>query len=201
VRGARPSGLWAAPASGRGYKGPAPTPAWTGCAAASDGALTVVLDTTLTPALVSEGLARELIAVLQQARKAAGLEVTDRIRVTYATADAELAQALARHAGLIAEEVPASSFIKLADEAPAHSAKAPGAFGGSPISLLLYVPHVDAMITKAAAAGATIKAQPEDRFYGDRMGTLVDPFGHTWHISTHIEDVTVEEIERRMAAM
>ena len=93
------------------------------------------------------------------------------------------------------------SRIMLADEAPDHDAKAPGAFGGSPISLLLYVSDVDAMMTKAAAAGATIKAQPEDKFYGDRMGTLVDPFGHTWHISTHIEDVTVEEIERRMGAM
>lgn len=93
------------------------------------------------------------------------------------------------------------SRIMLADEAPAHDAKAPGAFGGSPVSLHLYVPDVDAMIAQAAAAGATIKAQPENKFYGDRMGTLLDPFGHTWHIATHIEDVTAEEIERRVAAM
>jgi PhnB protein len=93
------------------------------------------------------------------------------------------------------------SRIMLADEAPSHDAKAPGAFGGSPVSLHLYVPDVDATMSKALAAGATVKSQPESKFYGDRMGTLVDPFGHTWHISTHIEDVTVEEIERRMAAM
>jgi PhnB protein len=93
------------------------------------------------------------------------------------------------------------SRIMLADESPEHHAKAPGAFGGSPVTLLLYVPDVDARIAKAEAAGATITAQPEDKFYGDRMGSLRDPFGHTWHISTHIEDVTTEEIQRRMTAM
>jgi PhnB protein len=93
------------------------------------------------------------------------------------------------------------SRIMLADEAPEHDAKAPGAFGGSPISLHLYVPDVDATIAKATAAGATIKSPPEDKFYGDRTGTLLDPFGHTWHIATHIEDVTETEIERRVAAM
>jgi PhnB protein len=91
--------------------------------------------------------------------------------------------------------------IMLADESPAMGAKAPGAFGGSPVSLHLYVPDVDATMAKAIAAGATVKHQPEDKFYGDRSGSLLDPFGHTWHIATHIEDVTVEEIERRMATM
>ncbi len=91
------------------------------------------------------------------------------------------------------------SRIMLADEAPAHEAKAPGAFGGSPVSLHLYVPDVDATIARAVAAGATLKTAPEDEFYGDRMGTLTDPFGHTWHIATHIEDLTTDEIERRMA--
>jgi PhnB protein len=93
------------------------------------------------------------------------------------------------------------SRIMLADESPTLDAKAPGAFGASPISLLLYVPDVDATTAQAAATGATIKAQPEDKFYGDRMATLVDPFGHTWSIATHIEDVSPEEIERRLAAM
>jgi PhnB protein len=93
------------------------------------------------------------------------------------------------------------SRIMLADEAPDHGAKAPGAFGGSPISLHLYVPDVDATMARAVAAGATVKSQPEDKFYGDRLGSLLDPFGHTWHVSTHIEDITVEEIERRVAAM
>jgi PhnB protein len=93
------------------------------------------------------------------------------------------------------------SRIMLADESPAHDAKSPGAFGGSPVSLHLYVSDVDAIIAQAVAAGATIKAQPENKFYGDRMGTLMDPFGHTWYIATHIEDVAAEEIERRVAAM
>ena len=93
------------------------------------------------------------------------------------------------------------SRVMLADENPDMGAKAPGAFGGSPISLHLYVVDVDATIARAAAAGATVEHPPEDKFYGDRMGSLRDPFGHTWHIATHIEDVTVEEIERRMAAM
>ena len=77
----------------------------------------------------------------------------------------------------------------------------PGKFGGSPVSLHLYLPEVDAVVAKAAAAGATVKSQPEDKFYGDRLGTIVDPFGHTWHVSTYVEDVTPEEIERRLAAM
>ena len=93
------------------------------------------------------------------------------------------------------------SRIMLADEAPEHDAKAPGAFGGSPVSLHLYVPDVDTTIAKAVAIGAEVKSQPEDKFYGDRMGSLLDPFGHTWHIATHVEDVPAEEIERRVAAM
>jgi PhnB protein len=93
------------------------------------------------------------------------------------------------------------SRIMLADENADHGAKAPGAFGGSPVSLLLYVPDVDATLARAAAAGATIKAPAEDKFYGDRMGTVLDPFGHTWSIATHIEDVSQDEIERRLAAM
>jgi PhnB protein len=93
------------------------------------------------------------------------------------------------------------SRVMLADENPEMGAKAPAAFNGSPVTLHLYVPDVDATVGKAVAAGATVKSPPEDKFYGDRLGSLVDPFGHIWHISTHIEDVTVEEIERRMAAM
>jgi PhnB protein len=69
------------------------------------------------------------------------------------------------------------------------------------VTLHLYVPDVDATIAKATAAGAIVKSQAEDKFYGDRMGTLQDPFGHTWHVATHIEDVLPAEIERRMTAM
>jgi PhnB protein len=93
------------------------------------------------------------------------------------------------------------SHVMLADENPEIGAKAPPAFGGSPVSLHLYLPDVDAVINKAATAGATIKTQPENKFYGDRQGSLIDPFGHIWHVSTHIEDVTPQEIERRLKAM
>jgi PhnB protein len=65
----------------------------------------------------------------------------------------------------------------------------------------VYVADVDAVTARAAAAGATVKSPPENKFYGDRMASLLDPFGHTWHIATHVEDVTAEEIQRRMAAM
>jgi PhnB protein len=93
------------------------------------------------------------------------------------------------------------SRIMLADENPVVGAKAPAAFGGSPISLHLYVADVDAAVARAANAGATVKNKPEDKFYGDRMGSVLDPFGHTWHLATHIEDVSHDEIERRMAAV
>ena len=90
------------------------------------------------------------------------------------------------------------SRIMLADALPDHDAKAPASFGGSPVSLHLYVADVDATIARAASAGATVKSQPEDKFYGDRLGTVLDPFGHTWHIATHIEDVASDEVERRL---
>jgi PhnB protein len=100
-----------------------------------------------------------------------------------------------------AEVAIGDSRIMLADESPTHDAQAPGAFGGSAVSLVLYVPNVDATTARAAAAGATIKAAPEDKFYGDRMSTLVDPFGHKWSVATHIEDVSETEIERRIATI
>ena len=94
-----------------------------------------------------------------------------------------------------------TSRIMLADEAPEHMARAPASFGGSPISLHLYIEDVDAVMTRAAAAGGTIRAPVEDKFYGDRMGVLVAPFGHVWYVATHVEDVSEAEIARRLAAM
>lgn len=91
--------------------------------------------------------------------------------------------------------------LMIADENPEHQARGPQAFGGSPISMLLYLPEVDAVTAQAAAAGAEIITPPEDKFYGDRMSTIRDPFGHTWHLATHIEDLTPDEIERRMRAL
>jgi PhnB protein len=92
------------------------------------------------------------------------------------------------------------SLVMLADEAPQMGAQAPPAFGGSPVSLHLYVEDVDEVVARAIAAGATEIRPVADQFYGDRLGTLDDPFGHRWHVSTHIEDVSPEEIGRRAAA-
>lgn len=93
------------------------------------------------------------------------------------------------------------SVIMLADEAPQMGAKGPAAFGGTPVGLHLYVADVDAVVAKAVAAGAKITQPVEDKFYGDRLGSVEDPFGHRWYVSTHIEDVSPEEINRRLAAM
>ena len=90
--------------------------------------------------------------------------------------------------------------IMLADEYPDMGYNSPKALGGSPVSLMLYVEDVDTVFNRAQAAGASVKEALTDKFYGDRTGTLVDPFGHIWHISTHTEDVSLEEMERRAKA-
>ena len=100
-----------------------------------------------------------------------------------------------------AEIIIGDSIIMLADEHPEIGAHGPRAYGGTPVSLHLYVPDVDATVQKAVAAGATLVSPVADKFYGDRMGTIDDPFGHRWHVSTHKEDVTPAEIVRRAAAM
>lgn len=93
------------------------------------------------------------------------------------------------------------SVIMLADQAPEWDAHAPAKYGGSPVSIMIYVPNVDAVVKKAVAAGAKITREVKDQFYGDRSGGIDDPFGHHWHISTHIEDVSEKEMKRRMDAM
>jgi PhnB protein len=91
------------------------------------------------------------------------------------------------------------SVIMLADSFPEMGAPTPKALGGSPVTVMVYVENVDAMFDKAIDAGATAIAKVEDQFYGDRSGSFEDPFGHRWHISTHIEDVSPEEMEKRAA--
>jgi PhnB protein len=93
------------------------------------------------------------------------------------------------------------SVIMLADEHPEIGARGPHAYGGTPVSLHLYVPDVDATVKKAVAAGGKLVDPVADKFYGDRMGTIEDPFGHRWHVSTHLEDVAPDEMARRAAAL
>jgi PhnB protein len=93
------------------------------------------------------------------------------------------------------------SVIMLADEHPEMDARSPGHFGGTPVSLMVYVPDVDRQFKQALDAGASEVRPVADQFYGDRSGTLKDPFGHSWHLSTHKEDVSMEELSRRMAVM
>jgi len=90
--------------------------------------------------------------------------------------------------------------IMLADQHPEIGYKSPQALGGSPVSIMLYVEDVDSVFNRAIASGARVKDAVQDKFYGDRSGTLIDPFGHTWHIATHKEDVSMEEMERRAKA-
>ena len=92
------------------------------------------------------------------------------------------------------------SVIMLADEHPEMNARGPAHFGGSPVSLLLYVTDVDRQFKQALASGATEVRPVADQFYGDRAGTLKDPFGHSWHLHTHKENVSPAELKRRMAA-
>ncbi len=99
-----------------------------------------------------------------------------------------------------AEIMIGDAVIMLSDECPDMGHRGPRSFGGSPVSIHLYVADVDATVERAVAAGASLASAVEDKFYGDRMGTLADPFGHVWHIATHIEDVAPDELERRAEA-
>ncbi|WP_341502114.1 VOC family protein [Gallaecimonas sp. GXIMD4217] len=92
------------------------------------------------------------------------------------------------------------SQLMLCDENPEWESKSPGTLGGTPVSLLLYVIDVDKTLAQALAAGATLLRPVQDQFYGDRTGTLKDPFGHQWTIATHQEDLSEQELQRRMDA-
>lgn len=87
--------------------------------------------------------------------------------------------------------------IMLSDEYPDYGFRGPQAFGGSPVTIHLYVEDVDATVNQAVAAGAKMLRPVEDHFYGDRAGKLEDPFGHVWYLATHKEDVPPEELQRR----
>ena len=91
------------------------------------------------------------------------------------------------------------SHIMLADEHPEMSIYSARHYGGSPVSVLLYVDNADATVSAAVAAGAKITRPLKDEFYGDRAGNIVDPFGHQWYIHTHIKDVSPEEMQNAAA--
>jgi PhnB protein len=96
-----------------------------------------------------------------------------------------------------AELTIGGSTIMLADEHPDVGALSPSSVGGTPVGLMLYVNDCDAVFARAVEHGATAERAVEDQFYGDRSGSIVDPFGHKWTIATHVEDLTPEEMERR----
>ena len=92
-----------------------------------------------------------------------------------------------------------NSHVMLADEFPDLGHLGPHKRGGPTASLMIYLQDVDAAFAKAVAAGAKEERAPADQFWGDRMGTLIDPFGHRWSLATHVEDVPEEEMQRRMS--
>lgn len=94
-----------------------------------------------------------------------------------------------------------SAVVMLADESPDMGALSAKTVGGTPVTLALYVDDVDKIYAQAIEAGATPIGEGgvSDQFYGDRVGQFADPFGHKWHVATHTEDVTPEEMERRVA--
>lgn len=91
--------------------------------------------------------------------------------------------------------------LMLADENPDFGNTSPQALGGTPVTLMIYVEDVDATVEKAVAKGATLERPINDEFYGDRVGNITDPFGHVWHVASHIEDVSEEEMAKRVSDM
>lgn len=94
-----------------------------------------------------------------------------------------------------------NSMLMLSDENKERDYLSPDSIGGTAASIMFYTDDVDAVFTRAVGLGATAEQPPADMFWGDRMGNLVDPFGHRWAIATHKEDVSPEEMQKRMAAI
>jgi PhnB protein len=89
------------------------------------------------------------------------------------------------------------ALIMLSDPFPQFASRTPKELEGTTVVLFLYADDVDAVVQKAAEAGATVTMEPEDQFWGDRLGQVTDPFGHVWQIATHVEDLTPDEMEAR----
>ena len=92
-------------------------------------------------------------------------------------------------------------WLYLSDEFPGMGVRSPTTLGGTAVSLSLYVEDVDAVVATAVKAGATQEREIKDEFFGDRVGVIVDPFGHRWFVQTQVEEVGTEEMERRFAEM
>ena len=93
----------------------------------------------------------------------------------------------------------ADSIIMLGEECSEHGNVSPQTLEGSPVGLALYVENVDDAFERAVSAGASVKELVGDKFWGDRSGSLADPFGHNWMLLTHVEDVSPQEMKKRMA--
>ena len=91
------------------------------------------------------------------------------------------------------------ALFMLADEFPEMNFRSPQSLGGTPVNIVIYVENVDELVKQAEKAGAKVLRPPANQFYGDRMATLQDPFGHSWSFATHVEDLSPEEIEERAA--
>lgn len=114
----------------------------------------------------------------------------------------EMVRMPGRHGSIAHAEVKiGNSMLMLSDENKERGQLSPESIGGTACSIMFYADDVDAVFTRAIAAGAKAEMPPADMFWGDRMGNLVDPFGHKWAIATHQEDVSPAEMEKRMAAM
>ena len=140
----------------------------------------------VTPALIMEGAA----AALDFYAEVFGAQVRTRFNGpddTIAHAEIEIGDAV----------------VIVEDASTMMGTTAPPSRGldGSPVFMFIYVEDVDAVMDLAAARGATLRRPPQDQFYGDRDGYLIDPFGHGWTVATHVEDVTPDELGRRMAEL
>jgi PhnB protein len=91
------------------------------------------------------------------------------------------------------------SVVMMADEHPEHGFLSPQTLGGCPVLFMVNIPDVDAMVARAVAAGGRLTRPVENQFYGSRTGEIIDPFGYRWYLSTHVENVSEEEIVRRAA--
>src|SRR5689334_12104607 len=96
-----------------------------------------------------------------------------------------------------AELAVGDSVLMLSDEYPEMEIRGPKSVGGTPVTLSIYVEDVDGVVERATKAGATLRREVQDQFYGDRSGQIEDPFGHLWSVQTHVEDVPPDEMQRR----